>query len=83
MPLIQLALAATGILTVAWFIGRYKWSQRLRGCSMPPGPKGWPIIGNLLDLSTGQKPWLLYTQWADIYGMHEKSPRKYSPDGSV
>ncbi|KAI0791938.1 cytochrome P450 [Abortiporus biennis] len=32
----------------------------------PPGPKGYPIIGNLLDLNTD--PWRLFANLADKYG---------------
>ncbi|KAF8884181.1 cytochrome P450 [Infundibulicybe gibba] len=33
----------------------------------PPGPKGLPFIGNLLDAPT-EKRWLVYTEWAKTYG---------------
>lgn len=35
--------------------------------SKPPGPRGWPIIGNIRDIPR-QKSWLAYTEWAKIYG---------------
>ncbi|KAA1473811.1 cytochrome P450 [Dentipellis sp. KUC8613] len=38
-----------------------------RGLSYPPGPKGFPVIGNVLDMPT-VKPWVTYAQWAKRYG---------------
>lgn len=33
----------------------------------PPGPKGWPIIGNLFDIPH-KNSWFVYTEWKKIYG---------------
>ena len=33
---------------------------------LPPGPRGYPIIGNLLDLRAEQ--WLKFTEWRKTYG---------------
>jgi hypothetical protein len=33
---------------------------------LPPGPRGYPIIGNLLDLRADQ--WLKFTEWRKTYG---------------
>jgi len=32
-----------------------------------PGPRGWPLVGNLFQLTVTQLPTIL-EQWADIYG---------------
>lgn len=34
---------------------------------LPPGPKGYPLIGNVLDMPTAQQ-WRTYAQWGKIYG---------------
>lgn len=34
---------------------------------VPPGPKGWPLIGNALDLG-GSHLWLKFTEWRETYG---------------
>jgi hypothetical protein len=34
---------------------------------LPPGPKPWPIIGNLLDLPKN-KAWITYQLWSQQYG---------------
>ncbi|THH30749.1 hypothetical protein EUX98_g3443 [Antrodiella citrinella] len=33
---------------------------------LPPGPKPWPIIGNMLDVPT-VRPWERYREWCDKY----------------
>ena len=33
---------------------------------LPPGPRGYPIIGNLLEMRDGQ--WLKFSEWQKIYG---------------
>ena len=38
-----------------------------RKTKLPPGPKGWPIIGNLLDMPKAQQ-WFTFSEWKKIYG---------------
>jgi hypothetical protein len=38
-----------------------------KGLPLPPGPKGYPLIGNLFDLPVN-KAWLVYAEWSKIYG---------------
>ncbi len=33
----------------------------------PPGPRGLPLIGNLLDMPS-QKEWLTFAKWGEKYG---------------
>ncbi|KAG2104686.1 cytochrome P450 [Suillus discolor] len=33
----------------------------------PPGPRGWPLIGNILDIPH-IKPWLTFSAWGQKYG---------------
>ncbi|KAK7678460.1 hypothetical protein QCA50_018520 [Cerrena zonata] len=34
---------------------------------LPPGPNGYPIIGNLLDMPTVM-PWKTFQKWSNVYG---------------
>lgn len=52
-----IALAAT------WIV-----HTRQRRMALPPGPPSLPIIGNVLQLPR-EKEWLVYNEWAKIYGM--------------
>ena len=35
---------------------------------LPPGPKPWPLLGNVTDLRP-KELWLLATDWANRYGL--------------
>ena len=59
----------TVILAIVYVHRRREWLQRLHGCRLPPGPRGWPIIGSLLDMPSGDRPWTIYREWAKKYGM--------------
>jgi hypothetical protein len=37
------------------------------GLPLPPGPKGYPLIGNLFDMPA-DKPWVVYDEWRKTYG---------------
>ena len=39
----------------------------LNGLPLPPGPKGYPLIGNIFDMPI-YKPWIVYDEWRKIYG---------------
>ncbi|KAH9042916.1 cytochrome P450 [Lactarius deliciosus] len=41
--------------------------KRRRGLPYPPGPKSWPIIGNLLN-APKQSPWVAYAEMSKQYG---------------
>jgi hypothetical protein len=60
-------LAAGGIALV--LASRFVLSRRVTA-PCPPGPKGLPLIGNVLDMPT-QEEWLTFADWATHYGMHD------------
>jgi len=33
----------------------------------PPGPKGLPLLGNIVDIPQSQ-PWDTFSKWGEIYG---------------
>ncbi len=60
-------VAVLAIFSVVVFVRRRSLAKQ-RNCSLPPGPPGWPIVGNLFDL-TEERPWLVYSEWSKQYGM--------------
>lgn len=65
-PVAFVASAALAVVLVVLY--KQKSTSKYRGCTLPPGPRGWPIIGSLLDLPKGEAPWILYHKWAQVYG---------------
>ena len=59
-----LAILAVAFITGSiWFFKRRLYQRR----TLPPGPSGYPIIGNILDISR-KESWLTLTEWGERYG---------------
>lgn len=43
-------------------------SSKSRSAQLPPGPAGWPIIGNMFDLPVGEAFWVEYHTMCKNYG---------------
>ncbi|KAF9645118.1 cytochrome P450 [Thelephora ganbajun] len=41
--------------------------RRVTKAPLPPGPKGWPLIGNLLEVPSVE-PWKVYAAWGEKWG---------------
>ncbi len=47
-----------------------------------PGPKGWPIIGNLLDVPN-EVEYKVFSQWRQKYGERIDQPQSQSLEGLI
>ncbi|KAI0295686.1 cytochrome P450 [Russula brevipes] len=68
-------LALLALLSSFWFLFPRQSARRVL---LPPGPKPWPLIGNITDLRPNEL-WLLATDWAKRYGL---SRRTLAPNAS-
>jgi hypothetical protein len=41
--------------------------RRSQPASLPPGPKGLPLLGNILDMPS-EKEWLTFARWGEQWG---------------
>ncbi|KAJ7458861.1 cytochrome P450 [Mycena latifolia] len=57
----DLALAGLALFLI------YKLATRRAKAPAPPGPKPWPLIGNLLDMPSGRE-WTTFAKWGEEYG---------------
>ncbi|EPT02822.1 hypothetical protein FOMPIDRAFT_54955 [Fomitopsis schrenkii] len=61
IPLEQLIAIAVVVLLV------YRFIKTRRRLPYPPGPRGWPIVGNIFDIPT-EYQWKTFAQWGEKYG---------------
>ncbi|EPS98973.1 hypothetical protein FOMPIDRAFT_1050972 [Fomitopsis schrenkii] len=61
----SIVLVSTLALVVALAVVRY--TARRRYGRFPPGPPGYPIIGNILDMPPGHG-WRTFAQWSEKWG---------------
>lgn len=59
----------TGLDLCLACVGAYLLKQvfKKKNPAYPPGPPGWPLIGNILDMPN-VRPWLTFTEWGKKYG---------------
>ncbi|KAF6755368.1 cytochrome P450 98A3, partial [Ephemerocybe angulata] len=69
IDIFQYPKTVTLLLLVLQGLLRQVLTRRKRlGASLPPGPKGLPLIGNLYDMPTSTRPELAYSELARQYG---------------
>jgi hypothetical protein len=56
-----------GLILTGLFILQRLLARQKQKAPLPPGPKRWPLIGNLLDMPTS-KEWLTFTDWGEKWG---------------
>ncbi|KFZ24257.1 hypothetical protein V502_01249 [Pseudogymnoascus sp. VKM F-4520 (FW-2644)] len=66
-PVIYKLLFLVGFFALCLSIVQPRRRSRRSGARTPPGPKGYPLIGNLLDIPPTHS-WLQFKTWADQYG---------------
>jgi len=59
-----LLVSVTGFLYI--YILKYVKAARSRA-PLPPGPKGYPVIGNIFDMPSCRE-WETFTEWGRTYG---------------
>ena len=63
----QLYLLAGVTLLGLWATSARKSRSNPNRLPLPPGPKGYPVVGNLFQMPR-EKKWLLYDRWFQSYG---------------
>ena len=61
------SMAGSFIMALATLYILRIWLNKRRKLPLPPGPMGYPVIGNIYDVPH-HYTWLEYTKWARTYG---------------
>ncbi|EKM58563.1 uncharacterized protein PHACADRAFT_207382 [Phanerochaete carnosa HHB-10118-sp] len=62
MDALVLSSLIAAIIVLSIYCDRYKRHR------FPPGPKGLPVLGNILDVPRDGRGWLTYQRWGREYG---------------
>lgn len=61
------SVVLVSILALAVALPVLRYAARRRYSRFPPGPPGYPIIGNILDMPTSHE-WRTFSQWSEEWG---------------
>jgi hypothetical protein len=70
------ALLCASLAPAVYLLWRSREARSKRG-RLPPGPKGYPIIGNYYDLPA-EGSHLQYSEWKKSYGMSSGFPVNFA-----
>lgn len=65
------------VLTILAFSAVWVVHTSKRRVSLPPGPKGYPIVGNIFQMPKDHE-WLQFNEWAKEHGMNWLSVQTYA-----
>jgi hypothetical protein len=71
-----------GVVAVTLFVLRHHFTAKPAHLPLPPGPKGYPILGNLLDFGYAS-PWLMYDKWFKQFGGSQIDTKLLETDMSM
>lgn len=69
ISVVNVCLLGAGLYLTTWLL------RSRRSSALPPGPAGWPVIGNLFQISS-EKNWEDFAALGRKYGSHFPSPYK-------
>ena len=61
-----IAIGVVALLTLALYA--FSRPRSAAKATLPPGPKGLPLLGNLLDMPS-RTPWIKFAEWSKVYGI--------------
>ncbi|KAF7344988.1 Cytochrome P450 [Mycena venus] len=65
--MIKLTFQDLVVVAVALSVGGLHLYARRKNRRLPPGPKGYPVIGNVFDMPASQS-WKTFAKWGERYG---------------